>query len=237
MLRLKNRRIIVIAVVLMALAIAAGIAGGNHAPGTACAQPPDETKVLEAAGRDLPSFLEAISRMGYQNYGFKNESELEAVQLGQPVEVYVLTAKALEAYKPGQRVAPLLVPGCHWEVPLLTRARSRIMLTVAFFQGKWQAVEAGGIQLAERWQAFTTDLASPVAGGKQADRRIGLVRVYEIGSNFAFIESDEEETLVPLSAFGGALPGVENLKRYAPAELIPQVAEAVRKATEAQGRE
>jgi hypothetical protein len=49
--------------------------------------------------------------MGYQNYGFKDESELEAVQFGEPVEVYVLTAEALEAYEPGQRVAPLMA-GC-----------------------------------------------------------------------------------------------------------------------------
>lgn len=149
-----------------------------------------------------------------------------------------LTAEALEAYKPGQRVAPLLVPACQWEVPLLANNESRIMLTVAFFKGKWQAVEAGGIQLAERWQSFTADLAAtPVAGEKEAGRRIRLVRVYEIGGNFAFIESEEEETLIPLIAYGGALPGVENLKRYAPAELIPQVTAAVRQLIEAQGGE
>lgn len=236
MLRSKSRRIIT--VVLLALTMALGIVGGNHARRMASAQPPDETEILEAAERDLPSFLEVISHMGYQNYGFKDESELEAVQLGEPVEVYILTAEALEAYEPSQRVAPLLVPACQWEVPLLASNESRIMLTVAFFKGEWQAVEAGGTQLAERWQAFTTDLAAtPVAGEKKAGRRIRLVRVYEIGGNFAFIESEKEETLIPLIAHGGALPGVENLKRYAPAELIPQVTAAVRQLIEAQGGE
>jgi len=236
MLRSKSRKII--AVVLLALTIALGIVGGNHVRRAASAQPPDETEVLKAAKRDLPNFLEVISHMGYQNYGFKDASELEAVQLGEPVEVYVLTANALEAYKPGQRVAPLLVPVRQWEVPLLANNESRIMLTVAFFKGKWQAVEAGGTQLAERWQAFTTDLAAtPVAGEKEAGRRVRLVRVYEIGGNFAFIESEGEETLIPLTAYGGDLPGVESLKQYAPAELIPQVTEAVRQLIEAQIRE
>ena len=236
MLKSKSGRII--AVALLALTMALGIVGGDYARRIASAEPPDETEVLEAAERDLPNFLEVISHMGYQNYGFKDESELEAVQFGEPVEVYVLTAEALEAYEPGQRVAPLLAPACQWEVPLLADNESRIMLTVAFFKGKWQAVEAGGIQLAERWQSFATDLAAtPVTGEKEAGRRIRLVRVYEIGGYFAFTESDGEETLIPLIAHGGALPGVENLKRYAPAELIPQVTAAVRQLIEAQGGE
>ena len=236
MLRSKSRRII--AVALLALIMALGIVGGNHARRIASAEPPDETEILEAAERDLPNFLEVISHMGYQNYGFKDESELEAVQLGEPVEVYILTAEALKTYKPGQRVAPLLVPARQWEMPLLADNESRIMLTVAFFKGKWQAVEAGGIQLAERWQTFTAGLAAtPVTGEKEAGRRIRLVRVYEIGGYFALTESDGEETLTPLTAYGGALPGVENLKHYTPAKLIPQVTAAVRQLIEAQGGE
>lgn len=94
--------------------------------------------------------------------------------------------------------------------------------TVAFFQERWQAVEIGDAELAGRWHRFRQ-------GQAKSNRPIKLVQVRPLGASFALVEDVDGETMVPLSAYGGALPGVEHLRSYQPAQLMPAIKEAVKR--------
>jgi len=212
---------------LLAVVAAVGIVYGG-AGSTAVADVPDREAAIEAARQGLPVFLQAVSDLDPTRYGFKDKAELDAVVLGEPLEAYVLTPQALENFNSKQSLAEQLKQMQRWEFPLLVEGDARAILVVAFFQGRWQAVEFGNAPLAKNWQTCIAGLAGQQEGGKQYSLK--LVKVPPIGGNFMLVETEGEELLTPLSTFGGRLPGADNLKSYAPDELVPVIAEAVRQA-------
>jgi len=211
---------------LLAVVAAVGIVYGG-AGSTAVADVPDREAAIEAAEKGLPVFLGALSDLDPTRYGFKDKAELDAVVLGEPLEAYVLTPQALEEFSFKQSLAEQLEQMRRWEFPLLVEDEARTILVVTFFQGRWQAVELGGAAFAKNWQTSTAKLAEQ-REGKQ--RLLKLVKVPPIGGNFMLVETEGEELLTPLSTFGGRLPGADNLKSYAPDELVPVIADAVRQA-------
>lgn len=50
-----------------------------------------------------------------------------------------------------------------------------------------------------------------------------------LGATFALLENSSGETMVTLSAYGGALTEVEHLKPYRPNELVPLIKGALKR--------
>jgi hypothetical protein len=73
----------------------------------------------------------------------------------------------------------------------------RSVLTVAHFQGRWQAVEIGGAGLAPELATLPQQLT-------KASGPIKLVRFYQLYSLFALADQGGVETFMPI----GGLPGV-----------------------------
>ncbi len=223
MLRMKNGRSVIVVLLAAAVTLIITLGGTYLWPAVQAAPSEDEAAVMEAARRDLPTFRRVLANLGHQQYGLRSRAELDALRPGKGVEVYILTEEALDAHNPDQALAAQVIPSCQWQVPLQANGQSKLMLTVAFFQERWQAVEIGDAQLAGRWHGFQQ-------GQGRVNRPSKLVRVPPLGANFALVEGADGETMVPLSAYGGALPGAENLKPYKPSQLIPIVRKAVKQA-------
>lgn len=80
------------------------------------------------------------------DYGFKNQEEKAKALAGKPIEVFNMY-KDFDGKIQSQ-------PAGEFLVPLLIEGKTRVFLTVAFFENKWQVVAAGEKNLAQEAAPF-----------------------------------------------------------------------------------
>ncbi len=176
-------------------------------------------QVAEVARQGLPNWLQHVGAE-YRRFGFKDARELELATLGTPYEVYALSPQAVQAYKPGDRVAELVTPLHTWEVPVLVHGEARGILTVAYHDGRWQTVQYGGG--IDSYSRNVVALQKRLAGSTAV---VKLLAAHPIHSNFALIEEGGRESLVFLNPSGFfATLDEKALTPYPPEELMPEIA-------------
>jgi hypothetical protein len=160
-------------------------------PGSPAAAPlPPEAR--DAAKAGLPSLLRAIANGDVAGYGFRDPGELPGVELGDPLVVALLKPGDVLAPRAGASLAQTLQVEQEWLFPVASRGRWCVLLTVAFFQGRWQAVDLGGSALAADLQAACREF--PAA--RRAD--LMLVRSLQSGAVFLTDPAATDELLLPL---------------------------------------
>ena len=113
---------------------------------------PPPPEVLEAAQAGLPTFMELIPAGETANFGFAPEENLEKASLGSPFEVYTIKPEALSAYRTGETVSSLISSTGVWYFPVMMNGEMRVILTVEWMEGRWQAVGIGSAALAGELQ-------------------------------------------------------------------------------------
>jgi len=187
--------------------------------------PPHEVK--QAAERGLPDFLNAIPREDLERYGFKNEEELKAATLGEPYRVYTIVPERLASYKEGTKLSALISETNSWYFPVMVEDEARTILTVSLLEGRWQAVDIGGLALPQQLQMLSARLPTilgekGISGGYSTK----FVRVFQLYADFLAVDSDKGEFLVPLLLNPDSL-GIQNYVPYTPGEVMPQLTKAV----------
>jgi len=187
--------------------------------------PPYEVK--QAAEKGLPDFLSAIPREDLEHYGFKSEEELRVATLGEPYRVYTIVPKRLASYKEGTKLSALIAETNSWYFPVIVEDEARTILTVSLLEGRWQAVDIGGLALPRQLQMLSARLPTilrekGISGGYSTK----FVRVFQLYANFLAVDSDKGEFLVPLLLDPDSL-GVQNYVPYTPGEVIPQLTKVV----------
>jgi hypothetical protein len=200
-------------------ALALGIFLGLNQTQTYAAATPEE-----AARADLPMWMDSI-RTDYQVYGFNSEEELQAVELGQPLQVHILSAQALENYQPGNTIEDLVDKNLlRWVFPLVVGGESRGILTVAFFEGRWQAIEIGNLPLGQR----ILQLQNKEKEGKK--EILGLVEFGPTRTVFALTSKKDRIKVVHLQSLPGIMPTIErqNFTEYDGEVALPELRDALR---------
>jgi hypothetical protein len=214
------------ALVSVALCLA-GLAGvrpvwaGTPAPGD----------VVAAAQSGLPALVQALPADELANYGFANAAEAAQATLGEPYQLYVLTAAALQAYTGSQRLSDLTTPVDQWYFPVLVNGDPRTMLIVAKLEGRWQAVAIGGTALPKNLALARQALAGSGAGAQAAalaaaGATVRYVQVRQASADLLLVSGADADYLMPVMAHPEAL-GVQNLELYAAADLAGQLRDRV----------
>jgi hypothetical protein len=206
----------IISVLTLTSALIFGVFLGMNQPRTHAAGTPEEV-----ARAGLPTWLESI-RADYQNYGFSSEEELQAVELGEPLQVHILTAEALESYQPGSTIEDLADKSLlRWTFPLTVGDESRGLLTVAFLEGRWQIVELGALPLGERIIKLQN---------KEKKEVLSLVEFGPTRTVFALVSKKDRDKLVHLQSYPGLMPTIDrqNYIEYDAQVALPELRSAFR---------
>jgi len=138
------------------------------------APPPND--VLAAAEKGLPAFLKAIPKSELERYGFNNQQELSEAILGEPHEVFTMTPEAIKSYQGGARLPDLLSKTNLWFFPVIVAGEPRTILTVALMQGKWEAVDIGGLVLPKNLERVGKGLPDMMGTGVKTAYTTRFVR-------------------------------------------------------------
>ena len=109
------------------------------------------TNVIAAAKTGLPVFLGSVPSESAALYGFSQNANLSAAELGAPILLRAITPTAMQVEAAPQSVAPLISDTETWFFPVLLDSQTKAMLVVARQEGKWQAVSLGYAPLAAEW--------------------------------------------------------------------------------------
>lgn len=147
------------------------------------------------------------------------EQERRRFTLGQSYERYRLRSGSKRALKPGVQLATLIEPANQWEFPVLLDNRVRCQMTAAFFQGRWQVVEAG-----------SATYLQPLIDYQAQHSGLGTPRLIEFAPNsaqFAWFGTQPDEQLLLLTPNGFYFETIDATHTYTVDELIPAIVHAM----------
>ena len=193
--------------------------------------PPDEVK--RAAEEGLPELLSVMPREELEHFGFKSVDELKIAALGEPYQVHTITPQDLKSYEKGTKLSSLISETNLWYFPIMVDGEARTILTVDFFEGRWQAVGIGDTPLARKLQSLSTQL--PIL---LRDKEVNgvystkFVRIFQVYTDFLAVDSSRGEFIILVNP---DRLGMQSNKLYGPEEIMPKVAESVQQAIQSEG--
>ncbi len=130
--------------------------------------------ILIIAGQQISSFINDIPQENLNEYGFISKNDFKKISFGTPIAVYRLE----NSY---------IIFTSTWRVPIIVDNEYRSLLTIIKKNYEYQAVDFGAKVLAHE---FST---------KKTQNTIGLLRVYELQSDFVINEfSDDHLLFIPI---------------------------------------
>ncbi|MFH1842975.1 MAG: hypothetical protein ABIF77_07180, partial [bacterium] len=173
------------------------VVGILFTPSVLLAAPP--AGIVAAAEAGLQRFLPHIPENELFRFGFQDKTEPARVQLGEPFLIYTVHPDEIISCAEGERADLTLIPTTMWQFPVRCDGAVRTLLTVDRMDGKWEAVDLGGLApanelaiLAEQWP-------------RSAGYELRYVKVFQSGSRFVAVVDDHETRLVPLEPTARAL--------------------------------
>jgi hypothetical protein len=156
-------------------------------------------EVRDAGRAGLPGMLQAIPERDLAFYGFADPQEFSRTTLGEPFRLYTLDPEEIIDFAEGHLGSMEERPTDHWLFPVICDGRPRTVLTVAFLDGNWQAIEIGGPNPAPEMRELA--LQWPAAQGY----RLRYIQVFAGGTQFVQVANGESSDLVPLESTARAL--------------------------------
>ena len=121
--------------------------------------------VLKTAKDQINNFIKDLPDKDLADYGFLSKQEFGKITFGAPIPIYTLKDTAV-------------VFTDTWRVPIVIDSEYRSLLTIIERNGIFKAVDFGANELAKGYQANKTP------------KTIGMLRVYEIKSDFLIEKSE-----------------------------------------------
>lgn len=82
-------------------------------------------------------------------FGFKSQAEIDNAKLGEAFQIFTVDSAQLTQDVSSQDFHSLAAPRDTWQFLILVDGEAKALLTVAFFNGDWRAVEFGASLLAK----------------------------------------------------------------------------------------
>ncbi len=102
-----------------------------------------DPEVFQAAAKGLPYFVGKIPDGQARNYGFDDKAAAESFSLGSPYRLYVISPKALAAYKTNEPIESTMTSGSIWYFPVKYNDNVCAILVVDWMKDHWEAVSLG----------------------------------------------------------------------------------------------
>jgi len=209
--------------------------------------------VRTAAEQGVSRFLDAIPDDDLNRFGFTKEAELSQTTLGHPLPVYTIEPLRILDYQGEEDIAGLITSMDSWLFPVVCGGSYRVLLTVAWWEEEWRAVDLGASHLAteieqiiQSWEGLIgrlpTDENEPEGSEesqKQALNNLKLIRIYQANCDFLLVSEDGASYLIPLQGTARALGLVGLGESYAhgvmnTAEALTRLTPLVRESLESQ---
>lgn len=178
-------------------------------------------EVIKAAEKGLAEFIPQIPLQEMENYGFLSPDEYFSVKLGEPFKLYTIPPQGIDTLALSPSVDKVLAETDHWMVPVMVQGERRVMITVVSNKDRWEAVGLSGARLAYELDTIFAGLDNEVRlAGVLGEYRIKFVRIFQVASDFLFIQSGSREFLKPLRSAHISL-GLPDDHLKHPVELFP----------------
>jgi hypothetical protein len=142
-------------------------------------QKTEKYRISQIAIKELPQVLEKIP-VGFENsYGFENRDEFLNSKVGVPFKFYTFKNNKLSDTSP-------------YSVPIIVNNEFRALATVEYINDTLHIVDFGSNGLAHEIQS--------VCKNNNQFNFIGILRVYEIFSDFLIISNKDEKQFIPLTS-------------------------------------
>jgi len=164
--------------------------------------------VVAGAEAGLPEFLPFIPENELFRFGFDDKTEPLRSQLGEPFKIYTVHPDEILSCAAGERAELTLLATDMWQFPVLCDGTVRTLLTVDLMEGKWEAVDLGGLAPANELAALAEQWP------RSAGYELRYVKVFQSGSRFVAVIGDGETRLVPLEPTARALGLLGETERY-----------------------
>ncbi|MFZ4725156.1 MAG: hypothetical protein ACOYMD_06880 [Paludibacter sp.] len=143
------------------------------------AQKKEIYKVVQTAKKELPQILEKIPAGSEQSYGFESKDEFQNSKVGKPFRFFTIKNNQLADTSP-------------YTLPITVDNQFRALATVEYINDTLHIVDFGSNVLAKEIQSVCND-------NKQLNF-IGILRVYEIYSDFLMVDSKGQNQFIPLTS-------------------------------------
>ncbi len=131
-------------------------------------QNPETDSILKVAKNQIHLFIDNIPETNIGDYGFNNKEEFKKITFDNPVKIYTLIDSGI-------------VFTATWRVPVVVENEYRALLTIIKENNEYKAVDYGARLLAKEFFQQKTD------------ETIGLLRVYELKSDFIIEKTTNEQ--------------------------------------------
>ena len=143
------------------------------------AQKKEIFKVVQTAKKELPQVLEKIPAGYEQSYGFESKDEFLNSKVGKPFRFFTIKNNQLTDTSP-------------YTLPITVDNQFRALATVEYINDTLHIVDFGSNVLAKEIQTVCNE-------NKQL-RFTGILRVYEIYSDFLMVNSKGQNQFIPLTS-------------------------------------
>ncbi|MFH2045401.1 MAG: hypothetical protein ABIK92_09680 [Pseudomonadota bacterium] len=104
--------------------------------------PHKETQIK--ASESLVTLNQLISKQkNFREMGFESSDELKIMNIGEPLQVFIVRLDHLKGYQKGMDADKVLRGGNHFIYPVLANNQVRSSITIAGSENKWKAVSFG----------------------------------------------------------------------------------------------
>lgn len=143
------------------------------------AQKKEIFKVVQTAKKELPQILEKIPAGSEQSYGYESRNEFLSSKVGKPFRFFTIKNNQLTDTSP-------------YSLPIIVDNQFRALATVEYINDTLHIVDFGSNVLAKEIQSVCNE-------NKQL-HFIGVLRVFELYSDFLMIAIKDQNQFIPLSS-------------------------------------
>jgi hypothetical protein len=157
---------------------------------------------VTAAEKDLQQILEKIPIGNEESYGFKNREEFENAEIEDPIDFFTFINDSIQSVETVR-------------LPVSVEDEFRSLATVEYIDGELHIVDFGANVLAQEIQKVCNENINY--------KLIGILRVYNITSDFLIMSKENQDIYIPLTSAKMYLQNTKNeipKKYYTENEII-----------------
>jgi len=127
-----------------------------YAPYYAIASGIPYEEIEKAANDEIKLHLNGARIEDLRFLGFENQTEIDHAELGEGYQIFTIPPDKLLDESKSQDYLSMVTPTGEWEFPVLAGGKGKVLLKVAFRDGKWKNIRMGGSGFASLMVIFQT---------------------------------------------------------------------------------
>lgn len=171
--------------------------------------------LIKIASNGLEKYLNMIRNENAMHYGFNSINDLEHVELGNPIQTFMLSRSFYEDSV--LKNDDYIIPTGEYKIPLLVNDTIRSFLKIGKLHNQWKVVGMGGSGLAENLMRCIQKY--------KLDRKKRILLLLETASQsyyLIYFEKTEEPVYLPIPSTEGVSKDFPN-KKMTKEETLPLI--------------